>query len=104
MATVTARQDLEIETEYVPPRSATEERLSVLWAAQLGVCPVGVDDDFFELGGDSLFAAELLLTMDGEFGVEIPAWTLFLSPTIAQLAQAIVDITRSADEARATAA
>jgi acyl carrier protein len=98
MATGIARHDLEIETEYVSPRNATDERLVALWEAQLGVFPVGVEDDFFELGGDSLFAAELLLTMDSEFGVEIPAWTLFLSPTIAQVAQAIADLTHSADQ------
>ncbi|MBB5872713.1 acyl carrier protein [Allocatelliglobosispora scoriae] len=103
MATVTARHDLEIDTEYAAPGDETEARLAELWSAQLGVFPVGVHDDFFELGGDSLFAAELLLTMDREFGVEIPAWTLFLSPTIVEMAQAIAEARKPA-EARPTGA
>jgi acyl carrier protein len=89
MTTVTSRDDLELESAYEPPRTDVERRLAVLWSAKLGVAPVGVEDDFFELGGDSLLAADVQFAIDREFGFEVPAWTLFLSPTIAELAAVI---------------
>ncbi|WP_237773056.1 MULTISPECIES: phosphopantetheine-binding protein [Streptomyces] len=84
-----ARDALGMSSGYVAPRTTTEHRLAVLWDTGLGVSPVGVEDDFFELGGDSLLAAELQLAIDQEFGVEVPAAALFLTPTIAALAEAV---------------
>lgn len=83
------RASLDVQTAYVAPRTDAERRLALLWSERLGVTPVGVHDDFFELGGDSMLAAEVQLGIDAEFGVEIPAHTLFLSPTIDQLAAAL---------------
>ncbi|NUO56975.1 MAG: hypothetical protein HOV71_29065 [Hamadaea sp.] len=84
------RQALDLSTEYAAPRDAVEQQLAELWAARLEVEPIGIHDDFFELGGDSLLAAELQLAIDQLFGVEVPTWTLFLSPTVAELAATIV--------------
>ncbi|MFJ2766913.1 acyl carrier protein [Streptomyces sp. NPDC087300] len=88
---------------YIEPRTTVEDRLVALWSAGLGsiglaVEPIGVEDDFFELGGDSLLAAELQLAIDTEFGVEVPAAALFLSPTIAALAEAVEAAGRAAME------
>ncbi|WP_329101194.1 phosphopantetheine-binding protein [Micromonospora sp. NBC_01699] len=66
-----------------------ENTLAMLWSAKLGVSPVGVRDDFFELGGDSLLAADLLMDIYRDLGVEIDASVLFLSPTIADLVEAM---------------
>ncbi|NUR70390.1 MAG: hypothetical protein HOU81_06195 [Hamadaea sp.] len=84
------RQALDLSTEYVAPRDPVEQQLAELWTARLEVAPIGVHDDFFELGGDSLLAAELQLAIDQLFGVEVPTWTLFLTPTVAELAATIV--------------
>ncbi|MEU7581159.1 phosphopantetheine-binding protein [Streptomyces sp. NPDC041068] len=84
-----ARDALGMTTDYIAPRTSTEHRLAALWNAGLEIAPIGVEDDFFELGGDSLLAAELQLAIDQEFGVEVPAAALFLTPTVAALAQAV---------------
>ncbi|AEW99317.1 non-ribosomal peptide synthetase [Streptantibioticus cattleyicolor] len=75
-----------LATGYVPPCTRSERWLAELWGTLLGVEPVGVEDDFFELGGHSLIAAELLNRLHTEFGVEVPARTLYLRPVIAELA------------------
>ncbi|MEV5718742.1 non-ribosomal peptide synthetase [Amycolatopsis mediterranei] len=69
------------------PEDALERFLCELWAKVLMVDNVGVDDDFFELGGHSLVAADLLGQLQQDFGVELPARTFYLSPTIAELAE-----------------
>ncbi|GIE99529.1 phosphopantetheine-binding protein [Paractinoplanes rishiriensis] len=75
-----------LSSAYRQPGTPLEADLARLFAARLQVAPVGVDDDFFELGGHSLMAAELLLDIEQELGFEVTARTLFLQPTIAQLA------------------
>ncbi len=67
-------------------RTPLERYLCRLWAEVLMADEVGVDDDFFELGGHSLVAADLLARVEKELGVELSARTLYLSPTIAELA------------------
>lgn len=83
------RRDHSLSADYEPPRNGLEALLADLWAAALQVTPVGIHDDFFELGGHSLLAAELLTGIQEAVGVEIPARTLFLQPTIAELASEI---------------
>jgi cytochrome P450/acyl carrier protein len=69
--------------------TAIQEQLTPLWAELLDLDDVGPDEDFFELGGDSLLAAELQLRVDETFGVEIPSSVLYREPTIAAVAAAI---------------
>ena len=52
----------------------------------LGVDPVGLDDDFFDLGGDSLAVVELVAAIDERFGIEVAATTILEAPTVATLA------------------
>ncbi|QEV16710.1 phosphopantetheine-binding protein [Streptomyces alboniger] len=92
-----------MSSAYLAPRTPTEHRLVALWSAGLEVAPIGVADDFFELGGDSLLAAELQLAIDQEFGVEVPAAALFLTPTVAALAQALAAAAEEAQAARRAA-
>ncbi|MGW2585594.1 amino acid adenylation domain-containing protein [Streptomyces virginiae] len=80
--------------EYVPARDSLEQRLTELWGEALNVEPIGVEDDFFELGGHSLLAAELLSQMQREFQVKLAARTLYLQPTIGELAAQIADLSR----------
>ncbi len=60
--------------------------LAAIFAEVLGVERVGLDDDFFEMGGDSLGAVELLAGIAERFSVDLPASTLLEAPTVAQLA------------------
>ena len=79
-----------LSTPYQAPRGELEEELAAIFSRALGVEPVGAHDGFFELGGDSLLATQLLRTLAGRFGVELPLRVLFESPTPAQLALAVV--------------
>ncbi|GGO29344.1 MULTISPECIES: phosphopantetheine-binding protein [Micromonospora] len=71
-------------------RSELETMLTRLWSEKLNVTPVGVDDDFFALGGDSLLAADLLMDLYDQLGVEVDAAVLFLKPTIAELVDEVL--------------
>jgi acyl carrier protein len=75
-------------------RDRLEALLVELWQEKLGLATVGVNDDFFELGGHSLLAADLMLDIYERTGIEVSAWTLFLRPTISELAE---EITQEAD-------
>ena len=72
------------------PRNATERRLVAIWSELLGVERVGIHDNFFEIGGDSLSAARLVATLADTFGRKVPIGSLFDASTVAGLA-ALVD-------------
>src|SRR4051794_21238107 len=56
---------------YVPARDDVEARLVDIWEELLEIRPVGVRDNFFEAGGDSLLAVDLVLSIRKEFGKEL---------------------------------
>ena len=68
------------------PRDAIERGLAAIWKDMLGVQQVSIDDDFFELGGQSLIARRLFNRIRKEHGVELPLSVLFQAPTIAATA------------------
>jgi phthiocerol/phenolphthiocerol synthesis type-I polyketide synthase E len=70
----------------VAPRSELEAAIAEVWSRILGVPNVGVDDDFFSLGGNSLVAVQLIAQTRKATGVRIPMRSLFDAPTVAQLA------------------
>ena len=74
---------------FAPPRDATEQGLAAIWSEVLGGGLVGVYDNFFDLGGRSLLAIEILGRVRDAFGVELPPRILFESPTVAELAAAV---------------
>lgn len=71
---------------YQAPTSREEHALAEIWSMLLGVPQVGVLDDFFELGGDSLLAAEMVQRVSQELGREMPLGALAQAPTVASLA------------------
>jgi amino acid adenylation domain-containing protein len=73
---------------YVAPQNPTEERLAALWAEILGLEQVSIHDNFFDLGGHSLQAAQLVSRASKALDRNIPVKTLFLNPTIAAFAEA----------------
>jgi amino acid adenylation domain-containing protein len=77
--------------EAVPPRSLDELALARIWSNLLGIPEIGVRDDFFELGGDSLTAVEMLVAIQNQFGRELPLGALARSPNIESLAKLLRD-------------
>lgn len=73
----------------VPARNEVERRLATIWSELLGVAEVGVDDDFFEIGGHSLLAARLMARVEREFGASLPLALLFEHSSIAGIAEAL---------------
>lgn len=71
-------------TPYLAPRNEIERELAGHWRELLGVETVGVHDDFFELGGQSLVAVRLFNKIRKHYGVDLPLSTLFEAPTIAR--------------------
>ncbi|MCI0552666.1 MAG: amino acid adenylation domain-containing protein [Anaerolineae bacterium] len=81
--------DQEQREEQVNARDITEEKLVGIWESLLLAKPIGVKDDFFELGGDSLLAMRMFTWINQEFGVNLPLATLFQEATIEHLADVI---------------
>ncbi|MFO0809791.1 MAG: non-ribosomal peptide synthetase [Gemmataceae bacterium] len=71
------------------PRTQLEAKLAEIWQHVLKVESVGVTDDFFDLGGDSLAAMQLLTMIEQRLAVTLPVRTLLQGTTIERLAQAI---------------
>ncbi|HET8707644.1 MAG TPA: condensation domain-containing protein, partial [Pseudomonadales bacterium] len=71
---------------YVAPRNAVEQRIVEVWQDVLAHSPIGVNDDFFELGGQSLLATKVVSRVRALFQIELPLRILFESPTVAGLA------------------
>ena len=79
-----------IDTPYLPPRSAVECKLSDIWSEILDVVPIGINDNFFDLGGHSLKIAQIVNKIQVEFGVDINIRQFFEASTILELAQVIM--------------
>jgi len=75
-----------ITTTYVAPRDEIEEELVDTWQHFFGFSPVGIHDDFFELGGDSLKAMGILSNIGKRMNADIPLTDFFRLPTVAKLA------------------
>ncbi|HZF09509.1 MAG TPA: amino acid adenylation domain-containing protein, partial [Thermoanaerobaculia bacterium] len=71
------------------PRTPTEEVISAIFERLLGIERVGREESFFGLGGHSLLAFQVLSRLRRELGVELPADSLFVHPTLARLAAAV---------------
>jgi len=73
----------------ITPRTPTEELLAAIWAEVLGLEKVGIEENFFEIGGHSLKAMQAISRIGDTFSVELPLKKLFQLPTIAELAKEI---------------
>ncbi|MEH0020162.1 MAG: amino acid adenylation domain-containing protein [Desulfobacter sp.] len=91
----------ERQSAFVAPRTPYEEKLAVIWSDILEVGEVGIHDNFFDLGGDSLLLTKLMNQMQLAFSRENVGWEeltlrqLFESPTVAGMAEAVARNDRS---------
>lgn len=88
----------ELPTTYVAPGTETERAIADIWQQLLGVEQVGIHDDFFALGGESLLAVQLTSRLRAALQVEIGARDFFEASTVASLA-AIVEDKRTHEQA-----
>ena len=75
------------ELDIVPARNATEEKLVQIWSEVLKLPAVGVENNFFDLGGNSLHASRVLVHVSEKFNRELSLKTIFTAPTIAEFAK-----------------
>jgi nonribosomal peptide synthetase DhbF len=72
---------------YRAPRTGEEQKLCALFAAALGTDRVGLDDDFFASGGDSMMVMQVALQIRIEFGREVPIRMFFEARTVGGLVE-----------------
>jgi hypothetical protein len=78
-----------VPTAYVAPRDEVEAGVARLWEEVLCVAPVGVDDDYFDLGGESLAAFAIITRIHARFGVTLTPRDFFDAGTVAAMAATI---------------
>ncbi|HEX6291106.1 MAG TPA: amino acid adenylation domain-containing protein [Herpetosiphonaceae bacterium] len=74
---------------YVAPGTTIEESIAEIWQELLGVGPIGIHDNFFDLGGHSLMATQVITRLRDRFPVDLPVADVFDAATVAQLAAII---------------
>ena len=79
-------QDDARSADYVAPRTPMESALAAIWCKLLGIERVSIHDDFFQIGGHSLLALELLTKIRQELDVDMALSDVFAAPTVAQMA------------------
>ncbi|WP_156516261.1 non-ribosomal peptide synthetase, partial [Rhodococcus sp. EPR-147] len=75
--------------EYRAPSTETESALVAIFETVLGLDRIGVDDDFFVLGGNSLNATRVIARVNAELGTAVDVRSFFDAPTVAELAAAV---------------
>jgi acyl transferase domain-containing protein/acyl carrier protein len=75
-----------LKTPYVPPATELEKSIAAICARVLAITEIGIDDIFFDLGGDSLLALQVVAGLKKDLGVEVPVVTLYEKLTIRSLA------------------
>ncbi len=85
----TVEPEQRVQQPYVAPRNPVESALAGMWESVLSTGPVGVHDDFFELGGQSFAALRVIGLIAQRWGRRIPLGTLLEGPTVARLAERV---------------
>ncbi|MBW4432013.1 MAG: amino acid adenylation domain-containing protein [Pelatocladus maniniholoensis HA4357-MV3] len=79
-----------VESAYLAPRNQTESILANIWQQVLQVSKIGVYDNFFDLGGHSLHAMNLMALIYQDIEIEIPLSMIYEKPTLAELSEYII--------------
>lgn len=91
----------ELDTAFVEPVSAVEKALAAIWSRVIDVEPIGVEDNYFALGGDSVMSIQIAAQAD-QAGLSLTPRMLFLYPTIAALARHVGQPLSKLDETQAS--
>ncbi|MBF6136514.1 amino acid adenylation domain-containing protein [Nocardia otitidiscaviarum] len=87
--------DFAAATPSRAPETDTEKRVAQTFGAVLGMPVAGADDNFFDMGGNSLLATRLTAALHAEFGVELPVRAIFEVPTVAGVAARLAEAPRT---------
>jgi len=79
------------EGNYVAPRNDLERSLVEVWEEVLALRRIGIEDDFFELGADSLSATRAFARINRRLGIDLPLRAIFENPTVAKLSRVAQD-------------
>ncbi|OWT48694.1 non-ribosomal peptide synthetase [Bacillus sp. K2I17] len=82
-------EEKQINSESVGPRNSNEQILTTIWKQVLGVKKVGIYDNFFEIGGDSILSIQII-SQASQVGLKLTPKQIFECPTIAELAQVAI--------------
>jgi len=78
-----------LSSAFVPPRNEAEQKIAAIWEEILGIDRVGVHDNFFDLGGNSLIGLKVISRVKSAFQADVSAVTLFEGPTVSALARLV---------------
>lgn len=91
------------DENLVAPQSKLQQQLCDIWSSVLQIPQIGIDDDFFLLGGSSLLVTQVVARLKNQLGLELPVRDFFANPTVEMAARHIQamlgDETNTADEA-----
>jgi acyl carrier protein len=76
-----------LRTPLAEPATDVERVVAAIWEEVLGVSPVGVQDDFYELGGTSLMMTSIVARLEERFPVDVPLRRVLASATVAEVSQ-----------------
>lgn len=91
-------REFDANRPYVAPTNPIEEQVAEIWRDIFGMEQVSIDDNFFDLGGNSLLSVQLVARLRTAFNTELPMSALFESASIAELAKVIEATQLSVDE------
>jgi len=80
-----------ISSAFVAPRNEHEQSVAESWQKFLAIHQIGIEDNFFDLGGHSLLGAQLTMELQQKFGVPVDIGLLFAHPTIVQLSAVLIE-------------
>ena len=83
----------ELDNPFVEPRTDTEKVVCQLWSNILGIAPVGVGDNFLDLGGDSISVFRFIGRIKKELNLDLDVKTIFDSPIVEDLAHHLDELT-----------
>jgi acyl-coenzyme A synthetase/AMP-(fatty) acid ligase/acyl carrier protein len=93
-----APEPMTAERELIAPRTPLEQQVADIWRTVLRVDRVGIDDNFWDLGGHSLIATKVLVRVRDTFGIDLPLQSLFTTPRLAEFAAAVGQSVLAAQE------
>ena len=81
-----------LSTPYVEPGNEIEQTIASIWQESFGITQVGVEDNFFDLDGNSLLAIQIVTRLRRAFDIELPMTSLFDAPTVSKLARKVEEL------------